>query len=95
MLTGFCTSITIWASVETGLTIFAASIPALRVLFVRIQSSYNHSDDPSATYDGEEMTLQAHKEGSSARTVISEQGISMTQEVTVEQNVAGVRRLDA
>ncbi|KAF3389232.1 hypothetical protein F1880_004088 [Penicillium rolfsii] len=93
--TWFCTSITIWASVETGLTMFAASIPALRVLFVRMRSSYGHSDDPSATYDGEEITLQAHKEGSSARSVISEHGISMTQEVTVEQNVAGVRRLDA
>ncbi|KAJ5460254.1 uncharacterized protein N7458_001806 [Penicillium daleae] len=93
--TWFCTSITIWASVETGLTIFAASIPALRILFVRIRSSYDHTDDPSGTYDGEEITLQAHKEGSSARSVISERGINMTQEVTVEQNVAGVRRLDA
>ncbi|CEO60220.1 hypothetical protein PMG11_04858 [Penicillium brasilianum] len=93
--TWFCTSITIWASVETGLTIFAASIPALRVLLVRIRSSYDRSDYPSGSYNGEEITLQAHKEGSSARSVISEHGISMTQEVTVEQNVAGVRRLDA
>ncbi|GAB1197797.1 hypothetical protein APSETT444_007100 [Aspergillus pseudonomiae] len=43
-----CSEILIWASAETGLTIFAASIPSLRVLFVRISSSYNHSDEPSS-----------------------------------------------
>ncbi|KAJ5380321.1 uncharacterized protein N7496_002749 [Penicillium cataractarum] len=93
--TWFCSTITIWASVETGLTIFAASIPALRVLFVRIRSSYDQSGYPSGSYNGEEITLKAHREGSSARSVVSEHGINMTQEVTVEQNVAGVRRLDA
>lgn len=49
---------------------------------------------PSSGYEGEEITLQAHKDESSARSVIIEHGINMTQEVTVEQNVAGVRRLD-
>ncbi|KAB8235904.1 uncharacterized protein BDW43DRAFT_317861 [Aspergillus alliaceus] len=43
-----CSEILIWASAETGLTIFAASIPSLRVLFVRMHSSYNRSDEPSS-----------------------------------------------
>ncbi|KAJ1711562.1 hypothetical protein AFGD_008289 [Aspergillus flavus] len=43
-----CSEILIWASAETGLTIFAASIPSLRVLFVRMSSSYNRSDEPSS-----------------------------------------------
>ncbi|KAE8381756.1 hypothetical protein BDV26DRAFT_301028 [Aspergillus bertholletiae] len=43
-----CSEILIWASAETGLTIFAASIPSLRVLCVRVSSSYNRSDEPSS-----------------------------------------------
>lgn len=46
---GFCSTIIIWASAETGLTIFAASIPALRILFVRMRSSnYDRTDPPSS-----------------------------------------------
>ncbi|KAJ5100639.1 hypothetical protein N7456_006691 [Penicillium angulare] len=33
--TYYCTPILLWASAETGLTIFAASIPSLRMLFMR------------------------------------------------------------
>ncbi|KAJ5590565.1 hypothetical protein N7450_004537 [Penicillium hetheringtonii] len=92
--TWFCSTLTIWASAETGCTIFAASIPALRILFVRISSSYQHSDDPSSTYDGEEITLQAHKDGSSARSIQSETGVTTTQAITVENHEAQVKRLD-
>ncbi|KAJ5921117.1 hypothetical protein N7466_009443 [Penicillium verhagenii] len=48
--TYFCSSIVIWASAETGLTIFAASIPALRILLVRIRSSYRESEETDGTY---------------------------------------------
>ncbi|KAE8155090.1 hypothetical protein BDV25DRAFT_37723 [Aspergillus avenaceus] len=43
-----CSEILIWASAETGLTIFAASIPSLRVLFIRMRSSYDRTDEPSS-----------------------------------------------
>ncbi|KAJ6113368.1 hypothetical protein N7523_006685 [Penicillium sp. IBT 18751x] len=47
--TWFCSTIIIWASAETGLTIFAASIPSLRILFVRMRSSnYNRSNPASS-----------------------------------------------
>ncbi|KAJ5988817.1 hypothetical protein N7481_004027 [Penicillium waksmanii] len=92
--TWFCSTITIWASAETGCTIFAASIPSLRILFVRISSSYQHSDDTSDTYNGEAITLQAHKEGSSAQSIQSEPGITTTQEESIEHNGAQVRQLD-
>ncbi|KAJ5386696.1 hypothetical protein N7509_009237 [Penicillium cosmopolitanum] len=93
--TWFCSTLTIWASAETGCTIFAASIPSLRILFVRISSSYHHSGDTSDTYNGEAITLQAHKEGSSAQSIQSEPGITTTQEVSVEHNGAQVRQLGA
>ncbi|KAJ5986390.1 hypothetical protein N7451_010755 [Penicillium sp. IBT 35674x] len=48
--TYFCSSIAIWASAETGLTIFAASIPALRILIVRIRSSYQESEGNEGSY---------------------------------------------
>ncbi|KAJ5973252.1 hypothetical protein N7481_010462 [Penicillium waksmanii] len=44
--TYYCSSIIIWASAETGLTIFAASIPALRILLVRMRSTFDRTDDP-------------------------------------------------
>ncbi|KAJ5112539.1 hypothetical protein N7532_000584 [Penicillium argentinense] len=50
--TWFCSTITSWASVETGLTIFAASIPALRLLFIRMRSGYDNPSDPSSNYSG-------------------------------------------
>ncbi|KAJ5946083.1 hypothetical protein N7454_002922 [Penicillium verhagenii] len=34
-----CTPILLWASAETGLTIFACSIPTLRILLVRVRST--------------------------------------------------------
>ncbi|KAF7715364.1 Uncharacterized protein PECH_001429 [Penicillium ucsense] len=43
--TWFCSSIVIWSSAETGCTIFAASIPALRVIFVRMRSIHERSGD--------------------------------------------------
>lgn len=46
----FCSSIAIWASAETGFTIFAASIPALRILIIRIRSSYQESEGNEGTY---------------------------------------------
>ncbi|KAJ5523409.1 hypothetical protein N7513_012953 [Penicillium frequentans] len=48
--TYFCSSIAIWASAETGFTIFAASIPALRILIIRIRSSYQESEGNEGTY---------------------------------------------
>ncbi|KAJ5628734.1 hypothetical protein N7490_010962 [Penicillium lividum] len=48
--TYFCSSILIWGSAETGLTIFAASLPALRILMVRIRSSYQASEEIEGTY---------------------------------------------
>ncbi|KAJ5732462.1 hypothetical protein N7493_003943 [Penicillium malachiteum] len=37
--TYYCSPIILWTSAETGLTIFASSIPALRILFVHMRSS--------------------------------------------------------
>ncbi|KAJ5919175.1 hypothetical protein N7466_010118 [Penicillium verhagenii] len=37
--TYYCTPILLWASTETGLTIFASSIPTLRILLVRMRST--------------------------------------------------------
>ncbi|KAJ5632738.1 hypothetical protein N7490_009077 [Penicillium lividum] len=49
--TYYCTPIVLWASAETGLTIFAASIPSLRILIVRMRSS-NEESDPYANNSG-------------------------------------------
>ncbi|KAJ6151582.1 hypothetical protein N7470_007179 [Penicillium chermesinum] len=43
--TYFCTSLILWASAETGLTIFAASIPSLRLIIARMRSSYDRMDE--------------------------------------------------
>ncbi|KAJ5663192.1 hypothetical protein N7507_003923 [Penicillium longicatenatum] len=48
--TYYCTPIILWASAETGLTIFAASIPALRILLLRMRSSRDDTD-PSTSYN--------------------------------------------
>ncbi|OGM46628.1 hypothetical protein ABOM_004648 [Aspergillus bombycis] len=58
-----CSEILIWASAETGLTIFAASIPSLRVLFVRMSSSYNHSDEPSSYAYGSSAKKSRNRRG--------------------------------
>ena len=76
---------------ETGLTILAASIPALRILLIRLRSSYQASEDPSSSYYGEAITLQAQKEDSRARSEIGEQGIQVTRQVSVNEDVASVR----
>ncbi|KAJ5729775.1 uncharacterized protein N7483_004283 [Penicillium malachiteum] len=44
--TYYCSPILLWASAETGLTIFASSIPALRILFVRMHSSSGDAESP-------------------------------------------------
>lgn len=46
----YCTPIILWASAETGLTIWAASIPTLRILFKRMRSSREGTDHSSANY---------------------------------------------
>ncbi|KAF7588697.1 hypothetical protein BBP40_005296 [Aspergillus hancockii] len=59
-----CSEILIWASAETGLTIFAASIPSLRVLFIRISSSYDRTDEPSS-YHNSSKRSRNHRSGAS------------------------------
>ncbi|KAJ5692602.1 hypothetical protein N7462_002025, partial [Penicillium macrosclerotiorum] len=72
--TWFCSTIIIWASAETGLTIFAASIPSLRILFIRMRSNYGESGEPSSTYnysaDEETITLENRKETSSEKSIL-------------------------
>ncbi|KAJ5113681.1 hypothetical protein N7456_002215 [Penicillium angulare] len=88
--TWFCSSITCWAAAETGLTIFAASIPSLRILFVRIRSSYDHTDEhtgTSGTYGGDTIVLQGPGDDSSVKSMLSESGIKATQQVAVERDV--------
>ncbi|KAI9931469.1 hypothetical protein ASPWEDRAFT_398146 [Aspergillus wentii DTO 134E9] len=41
--TYYCGDILIWAAAETGATIFAASIPSLRILVLKMRSSYDNS----------------------------------------------------
>ncbi|KAJ5110046.1 hypothetical protein N7532_002691 [Penicillium argentinense] len=50
----YCSEILLWASAETGLTILAASIPSLRILFRRMRSSYDQTEDPSRNYVSDE-----------------------------------------
>ncbi|KAJ6003040.1 hypothetical protein N7451_005587 [Penicillium sp. IBT 35674x] len=48
--TYYCTPIILWASAETGLTIWAVSIPTLRILIKRMRSSKEGTDHSSAHY---------------------------------------------
>ncbi|KAJ5703006.1 hypothetical protein N7488_010554 [Penicillium malachiteum] len=92
--TWFCSSITIWAAAETGLTIIAASIPSLRILFVRIRSSYDHTDEPSTgTYGGETITMNGRGDDGSAKSIFDESGIKTTEEVTIHRDLSQEREV--
>ncbi|KAJ6157776.1 hypothetical protein N7470_005368 [Penicillium chermesinum] len=91
--TWFCSSLTIWAAAETGLTIFAASIPALRLLVIRARSNYDDyptqqssrqsRSDRSHNRDGaQEMQLVAFETNhpnSSVKSFISKNGVNTTE----------------
>ncbi|KAJ5831934.1 hypothetical protein N7474_000245, partial [Penicillium riverlandense] len=64
--TYYSSSIIIWASAETGLTILAASIPMLRILFNRFRTSYDESGPPtSGTYKVSGKFRSYHRAGPS------------------------------
>lgn len=62
----FCSTIMIRVSAETGLTIFAASIPSLRILFVRMLSSYDRTDPPPSS-ENYQLSSKCHHRNKSTR----------------------------
>lgn len=56
----------LWASAETGLTIFAASIPSLRLILVRIRSSYDRTDESQKYGLNSSNRRTVHRRGGSS-----------------------------